>query len=671
MRKYKITLFSLALLLGISFGPLQLVHAEIVDSNQGTANSTGVTDSGDTVKTDIAQGTWGSTDWSLDDSGTLHLNGGTIGTSDGRPWMTKDGKDTFVRNNYAEQILKVSIDSPVIVGTDASYLFANLTRVKSYVGLNNLDTSKVTDMSYMFSNNSVLQDVDLSGLKTANVKTMNSMFMSTSGLRNVDMSNWVISVDNITKTLIPRSTTGIKTLTLKNTQINKSDFIWLNWSGSQFINLGSTTIDNPVILKTVAYDKLSDAVNDDTAGNLPGSLGIWTKEPEKVSSSIGLGLSYKYSVDGKNDTRNFTIPKEDVPIYVGAVIEVPVEEKAGYVPSQKTVRYITYALRFELVDLNTFVTYTKIEYYSGNGKLTYQSNLGPQEMTLTDANQHAIGSEFEIEVNNIKGYDVSPSKITVQVVNKNTLAVVDGAIGGTNYVTYTPTAYIGNGEVNIPNNLDREIVGQAESIDGLVFNDEVDITVPDQTGFTKDKTTIKARVNADGNLEIINPETDGLVTYTKNSTGGGGTTTDPEPVDKYETKHQTATVYSDKESIKIYDSQGNVINNRELAKLSNWFSDQIWTAKDGQQYYRVATNEWVKVEDVYLYEATPLTVTTKDVSEYVTLVDEYGKFVQNRALGVATDWLVDKTVTINGEKYYRVASNEFVSANDVDISQFN
>ncbi|WP_119317002.1 hypothetical protein [Companilactobacillus formosensis] len=57
-------------------------------------------------------------------------------------------------------------------------------------------------------------------------------------------------------------------------------------------------------------------------------------------------------------------------------------------------------------------------------------------------------------------------------------------------------------------------------------------------------------------------------------------------------------------------------------------------------------------------------VTTTNGS-YKRLYTLEGKMITNRALGVNSKWYTDQYATINGEKMYRVATNEWVKASDV------
>ena len=68
--------------------------------------------------------------------------------------------------------------------------FCGLKMLTSIEGLENLDTSKVTDMSNMFSGCSSLTTLDLSNFDTSEVTKMRSMFWNCSSLTSLDLSNF-------------------------------------------------------------------------------------------------------------------------------------------------------------------------------------------------------------------------------------------------------------------------------------------------------------------------------------------------------------------------------------------------------------------------------------------------------------------------------------------------
>jgi len=674
------TVIGLSILLLVSFGPLQIINAETVDNNVQQM----------TTKT-AELGTWGNSEgaatWTFD-NGVLTINGGTIGnstTNEQRPWQTNP-------NLVASSITSVVIADKVTVGQDATQLFAGLSKVTSFTGMKNLDTSQTTNMTSMFNGDGAITSLDLSSFTTDQVTNMANMFMNMGALKNVDLSNWVISANNSVTTLIPTNSTGLESLTLKNTHINKTGFKFYARTVN-FINLGSTTLADPTILREATTNDLVDAVNEDSTTGIPGSLGVWLVEPKKVADVSNYNYKVSYwstlsDVTG-NTKREITVAKEDTPIYVGVTFEVPVEQVPGYTAEPNVLVLKTGGSAFVMVSptASEYVYYTRPSYYEGDGKVTIPSNIRDLNSTISNPivqvenpTQYQVGDTFTVPVPEIPGYTADKTTVTVKVTSKNFMTVVDGVEGGADFVNYTESipeeiAYLGDGTVKISSNLDQEIIANYPDYQTLKVGDIIEITVPDQSGYNKDKTTVKAIVKDANTIEIIDPETEGLVTYTKKNTGGnGGGTIDPEDPDiegpdTIIGKNQKLAVYSDLDGAKIYDSKGQLINNRQLAASSAWHSDQIWTkmAKSGQVFYRVASNEWVKAEDVYVYENTDIIVHTKTTGKYVTLVDERGETVKNRALAIDTKWQSDRIIELNGQKYYRVATHEFVSVTDVDI----
>lgn len=113
--------------------------------------------------------------------------------------------------------------------------------------------------------------------------------------------------------------------------------------------------------------------------------------------------------------------------------------------------------------------------------------------------------------------------------------------------------------------------------------------------------------------------------------------------------------------VELLEKDGTLVTNRALGKNTAWFSDQELT-HNNILYYRVATDEWVRAKEVYVYEDTSADVVR--VHGDGTLVDFTGKAITNRRLGIGTDWKTDRIALINGERYYRVSTNEFLSVND-------
>lgn len=114
--------------------------------------------------------------------------------------------------------------------------------------------------------------------------------------------------------------------------------------------------------------------------------------------------------------------------------------------------------------------------------------------------------------------------------------------------------------------------------------------------------------------------------------------------------------------IKIYNEKGKLNNDVVLSEGSDWIIDKTLTI-NGAEYYRVATNEYVKASDVYKY--TPLqTVAVTNGDNVTPVYNTKGQLIIDRALDVNTPWYTDRSATIRGKKMYRVATDEWIKASD-------
>ncbi len=105
------------------------------------------------------------------------------------------------RDTVTRITIEVSDGTKIVpTGSDLSYAFGSIddgdmgledfTALSEIDGLENLDTSAVTDMSGMFNGCGALTTLDLSFFDTSSVTNMSSMFLSCSGLADLDLSNW-------------------------------------------------------------------------------------------------------------------------------------------------------------------------------------------------------------------------------------------------------------------------------------------------------------------------------------------------------------------------------------------------------------------------------------------------------------------------------------------------
>ncbi|MZU90896.1 cell surface protein [Lactobacillus plantarum] len=137
-----------------------------------------------TPATVVSTGTMGTSAWQYTDDGVLTIHAGD--------W-TGVGDVSDVPGDFGSELTKVVIDGPINAGTDTSYMFRYNPNLASIDGLENLDTSKVTDFSMMFLGTKI---ADFSGLAHWNVSSGTSfdyMFASDSRVQSYDLSQWQLN----------------------------------------------------------------------------------------------------------------------------------------------------------------------------------------------------------------------------------------------------------------------------------------------------------------------------------------------------------------------------------------------------------------------------------------------------------------------------------------------
>ena len=104
-------------------------------------------------------------------------------------------------SDHASDIKKVVFDeSFAVVGPTKCYCWFNdCSALTDIQGIQNLNTTEVTNMGYMFYNCSNLTSLDLSGFDTQRVSEMNSMFFGCSKLTTIFVSADKFVVENVTQ----------------------------------------------------------------------------------------------------------------------------------------------------------------------------------------------------------------------------------------------------------------------------------------------------------------------------------------------------------------------------------------------------------------------------------------------------------------------------------------
>ncbi|MGX6428883.1 BspA family leucine-rich repeat surface protein [Levilactobacillus yonginensis] len=188
------------LLLSITLGVVQPISG-LVMGHQPTA----VTAQAAAVKADNLTGTYGDVAWYLTPSGELHLGAGTLPEANltnvsvgqfARVIAAAEGNSaptTDEAQAVADQVTKVVFDGPVKAPKNATGLFSQLRNVTDYVNLDKLNTSDTTTMSRMFYDTtwkSVTTTIDVSHFDTSKVTDMSFMFQGQGQVTALDVQNF-------------------------------------------------------------------------------------------------------------------------------------------------------------------------------------------------------------------------------------------------------------------------------------------------------------------------------------------------------------------------------------------------------------------------------------------------------------------------------------------------
>ena len=194
----------------------------------------------------IAQGTWGTSKWDYTQEGAdyiLHLYAGTLGIpgkDHGGGGYTWDAGIGSLNTAFQRQLTKIIIDPGVIANQNSRGLFSNLIKLKTIQGLENLDTSQVTNMSEMFESCESLTNLDLSNFDTSRVTDMSSMFFWT-GLTNLDVSNFDTSqVTNMSYMFSVTRFTHLDVSNFDTSQVTNMSYMF-GWD--RFTNLDLSNFD--------------------------------------------------------------------------------------------------------------------------------------------------------------------------------------------------------------------------------------------------------------------------------------------------------------------------------------------------------------------------------------------------------------------------------------------
>jgi len=593
---------------------------------------------------------------------------------------------------------KTDLKSINMTGWDTSNVksmnavFSNTSSLK-HVDLTKWNTSKVTDMSYLFSSSGLL-DYDLSSFDTSNVESMADMFRA-SKAKSVDLSMFdtknvknFIGMFGNTDTLNDFNLTGFNTsnatnmmmMFYKNTAIHSLDlsnfdtskvenfsYMFDKATNLKDLNLSNFSAKNALdmsymfnetsSLGDIDLSKLGESPVD-TLEKMFDKSGVKSIDMKTFSPSKATNAYYAFAETpnlNSIDLSNFDLSSLTNGLGMFALSALPSIDTSAFNITSDGNLAGSFTSMHNLKSINT----------SGlnlNGSQKIQALFGDDpELTSLDLTKFTFNNTVKADSDTyLKQYLALCPKISKLILSKNTVLTSSN-------LSEVPTDDTYTGKwVNVNNR--KDALTSEELVDKYNGSGE------GSTDTTYIWQTIKSLTEPDKPTE---PDT--------KPNSGHHSSSGSESSINIKNINLTVGTYSDGGIVSLYESNGELVKNRGLSSNTNWYSDQLLTRKNSDgttsQYFRVATNEYMKIEDGYIYESNKGVVSTKGLTY---LYDSHGNKVSNRALKVGTKWVFDKTSTDivksdageivinngdnNGPRMYRVSTNEWVKDDDIFVN---
>lgn len=192
----------------------------------------------------VDNGQFGTSEYWIDADNVLHIGAGQLDNTG--VYAVDDPDYPNQANQWGYQIrdvTKIKFEGKVVANADASGLFMDMGSLESIDSLDQLDTSQVTNMAYMFANDTNLQMLDLAGKDTSKVTNMASMFASDISLKALNLTGM-----NTSKVTDMRNTFNglnmLKSLDLSSFDTGQvTSMAGMLGSDSDLINLNISTLN--------------------------------------------------------------------------------------------------------------------------------------------------------------------------------------------------------------------------------------------------------------------------------------------------------------------------------------------------------------------------------------------------------------------------------------------
>ncbi|MFC6323885.1 SLAP domain-containing protein [Companilactobacillus baiquanensis] len=623
-------------------------------------------------------------DWSIDANGVLKIQSGTWDdNSVSGFWNNLQDSDGSV----GDKIKSVIFEGDVKAGSSLERLFSSTPNLKSVSVASNaqFDTSKTTSFKGMFSDDGNLKDIDLGMFNWENVENSVNMFSNT-GLESVSMENINAPKLKLTSAMFSNCQ-FLKTANFDGTEFNK-DGVSLSNFISNCPNLETVSLKNAFTGKITAADSMFQS--DYALENLDVSAMHLDNENSG---------DYNLMFDVSNNSAT-EVKRKSITLPANANIT-----DTG-IDTFNKIRYKCWSS-----DLSEFAD-SLVGYYNDNpniGKTTWtlvENEKAKYKVNYVDENNDLIKSEEKTgfinayaEVDPILGYvfsddfndddlkiDNSDQVFTVHLIKLApyvatvTVKYDDGhpdetfdievPFGMSDPASQMDQTILDKYFDNDSLELDKSYFYMNRYVDptdaeGLPFSslntigvsgDNLKDIFNNSIDFAQNNLPVDASKNISGQkLNLFEVHFDHYIEPENNNTNNTSTDKKITTIDqKVATFNKTTT---------LYDNDGKQISDVKLSQNSDWKNDQKMIL-DGVTYYRVSTNAWVKASDLYVY--TDINSKIRVHQDKRSRIKKATGELTDRALEKSTEWKTDRYTTVNGDKYYRVSTNGFVNANEVD-----
>ena len=290
-----------------------------------------------------------------------------------------DTRDISLSQNIkgvnVDEIKEIDLNANIAIIGSANGLFKNLKNLATIKGLDNLDTSQVTDFSQMFSGDTALTSVDLSSFKVTDNALTFSMFDSCSNLTKLNLGTGFkfTTPDNQPNNSLQQSGTWVNMgagegSPAKGTKKWTSAELMTKYQGSTdhdtyklFTNLGGIVTvhrqdeqGNQIVPDEELFGNISDPINVDTSKEINGynfkenrnpDVKAFTSGPQDITlvyipspvAAQPVTVYYKYRANNGelveipgSDPEKF--PKDATQSIVGKTAQIPFKSIDGYTP---------------------------------------------------------------------------------------------------------------------------------------------------------------------------------------------------------------------------------------------------------------------------------------------------------------------------------------------------